>query len=226
MLSTCVLLLRMANVEAWRDEHMISSPVSTPREVTPSSPTLSPVATPSPPESVRPENTPSDPVSSPPGNWCAPVTKEMADVEGVIFQVGTGISTVHHTHGCILSYSQDLHLATALDEVEVNQLALAHACEATDLLQAHAYIQERRYNQALITARSYKISMLKARRKVDNAVQVLKRFRTLAQAHHPRPANYGNDRSTVEFVAIPSHLLTVALGLDVSVAQTALAQEA
>jgi hypothetical protein len=108
-------------------------------------------------------------------------------------------------------------LATDLDEVEANQLALAHACDATDLLHAHVYMEERRYNHALITAKSHKIGLLKARKKLRDAILDLKRFRTSAQALHPRPANYGNGRSTVEFVAFLSRLLTEALGLHVSI---------
>jgi hypothetical protein len=83
----------------------------------------------------------------------------------------------------ILCIPKGLHIHPTVDAEDANAIALAFACETTDIAHAYAFIAEREYNRMLITAKSYRINMLKTRDHLEKAIGDLNSFRELA---HPR----------------------------------------
>jgi hypothetical protein len=62
-------------------------------------------------------------------------------------------------------------------------ISLAYACETIDIMQAEAYLAERRYNQFLVAAKPYRILMERTREDLDKAKEDLRDFARYVPPH-------------------------------------------
>jgi hypothetical protein len=67
-----------------------------------------------------------------------------------------------------------------VDPVNATSLALAYAIDTHDIVCAETFIAERRYRQMLISAKCYKIHLVKARRKYEQSSKDLNHFRGIS----------------------------------------------
>lgn len=147
----------MPEVDTWRDEVARSTPVPIP----------------SVPSSIPSKSAPTEPSSA---EYDAHVAS-LADVfnNEEILSVSYFYPAPYHA-----DLYQGLQVPCTVDPVNATSLALAYAIDTHDIVRAEAFIAERRYRQMLISAKCYKIHLVKARQKCEQSSKNLDRFRGIS----------------------------------------------